>query len=287
MAESLPLFGPAGCCEMFAAQGGRHTKDVFAFLEKTELDAFEYQGGNGIRAGRAALEEIGRAASDHGIRMSLHAPYFISLSGTEEETRLKSLDYIASSIEAAEYLGADTIVIHTGSAAKISRETAMELAGDTLARAVEKFGRDGPALGLETMGKVNQLGTPEEVIRLCGISERLVPVFDFGHINARSCGEALRSKDDFVRLLDGAARQYGRDMSRLHCHFSMIEWTGAGEKRHHNFSDGTEYGPDYRQMLDAVRELGMSPRIICESAGHMSEDSITMKKYFYGKDRIL
>ena len=59
----------------------------------------------------------------HGVLMSFHTPYFISLSGVDPEKRLKSIDYISRSLHAAELLCADTIVIHAGSAAKITRVT--------------------------------------------------------------------------------------------------------------------------------------------------------------------
>ena len=281
MNTELPTFGPAGCCEAFAASGGKHTKDIFPWLKSYGLDAFEYQCGNGIRAGSKALSEIGAAARSAGIRMSLHAPYFISLSGTVLETRLKSLEYIKASLSAAELVGADIIVIHTGSAAKITRAEARALASDTLCRAIEQFGESGIKLGLETMGKKNQLGTPEEVLELCSISPRLAPVFDLGHINARECGTAFSGKDDFRRLFNMIAEKLGDNAAKqLHCHFSQIEYTAAGEKKHLNFSDSTEYGPDYRHFIEAVHSEGLTPRVICESAGHMSEDALTMKKYY-------
>ena len=99
-------------------------------LFRSGLDAYEYQAGNGITASEATLAKIGEKARAEGIKMSLHTPYYISLSGVETEKRLKSLDYISKSLRAAELLGADTIVIHSGSAAKISRDEAMALARD-------------------------------------------------------------------------------------------------------------------------------------------------------------
>lgn len=277
----MPTFGPAGCCNAFAAEGGKHTKDIFPWLAKMGLDAFEYQCGNGIRAGDKALSEIGVAAKKAGIRMSLHAPYFISLSGIEKETRLKSLEYIRASLHAAELLGAYLIVIHTGSAAKLERREAMRLAADTLTRAIEEFGDSGIKLGLETMGKKNQLGTPEEVLELCKISPRLAPVFDMGHINARSCGTELTSTDSFRRLFCLVADRLGDNAAKeLHCHFSRIEYTAAGEKKHLNFEDEGIFGPDHRHFAEAIRAEKLSPRVICESAGNMSIDALAIKKYY-------
>ncbi|MBQ7170924.1 MAG: TIM barrel protein [Clostridia bacterium] len=281
--RSAPAFGPAGSGSAFAAAGGKHTKDLPAWLKAYGLDAFEYQGGNGIRGSDAAFSEIGEAARAAGILVSLHAPYFISLSGVEEETRLKSVEYIRASVRAAELLGADRIVIHTGSAAKISREEAMRLAADTLSRVLTELGEDGVKLGLETMGKVNQLGTPEEVLSLCKLSRRLVPVYDFGHINAREGGGVFPDADAFRRTFDRIAAVLGDDAARnLHCHFSRIEWTAAGEKRHLNFEDAPAFGPDFEPFIEAIARENLAPRVICESAGKMADDALTMKRFYLG-----
>ena len=174
------LFGPGGNSESFYAEGLKSTLQAPAWLVKKGLDAYEYQAGNGLTASDATLKRIGDAAKEHGIKMSLHTPYYISLSGVEPEKRLKSIDYIKKSLHAASLLGADTIVIHSGSAAKISREEAMSLARDTLERTIDEIGDTSVRLGLETMGKINQLGTLDEVIDLCKVSSKYHPVVDFG-----------------------------------------------------------------------------------------------------------
>ena len=212
--------------------------------------------------------------------MSLHTPYYISLSGVEEEKRLKSLDYIRKSIRAAELLNADTIVIHSGSAAKISRAEAMALASDTLRRAADEFGGTSIRLGLETMGKKNQLGTLDEVLELCKLSPSFAPVVDFGHLNAREEGGVFRSEDDYRAVFDRIGTELGDSYAQnLHCHFSMIEWTHGGEKRHVTFAE-SEWGPPYEPLMAAIAKEGLSPVIICESAGTQVEDALAMKQYY-------
>ena len=63
----------------------------------------------------------------------------------------------------------------------------------------------------------------------------------------------------------------------LHCHFSKIEYTGAGEKKHLTFAD-TEFGPFFDPLAEAIVKEGVCPRIICESAGTMAEDALAMKR---------
>ncbi|MBQ7660632.1 MAG: TIM barrel protein [Clostridia bacterium] len=277
MQNTYATFGPGGNGESFYAAGYKSTKDAPAFVRDMGLDAYEYEAGNGITAGETALRAIGDAAKEMGILMSFHTPYFISLSGVDPEKRLKSLDYIEKSLWAAELLGAKTIVIHCGSAGKISREEAMRLSADTLCRALEKFPDSGVAFGIETMGKQNQLGTLDEVIELCKIDRRLSPVVDFGHLNARDCGGVFTDVDSYRAVFDKVGEILGDDKARyMHCHFSKIEWTEKGEKRHLTFAD-TVFGPDYLPLCEAIARERLCPNIICESDGTMPEDALTLK----------
>ena len=275
------LFGPGGNSESFYAAGNKSTKQAPKWLYEIGLDAYEYQCGNGVTGSDANFIEVGSKAKEYGIAMSLHAPYFISLSGVETEKRLKSIDYIRKSVHAAELLGADRIVIHTGSASKITRAEALALASDTISRALEEIETD-VKFGLETMGKINQLGTLDEVIELCKISPRLIPVVDFGHLNARDLGNVFVTEDDYKRVFDKIGSSLGDDVAKnLHCHFSKIEFTGGGEKKHLTFTD-TVYGPEFSPLAKVLYENNLTPRIICESAGTMAEDALEMKKMYIG-----
>ena len=277
------LFGPGGNSEAFRAAGYKSTLDAPLWIKEIGLDAYEYEAGQGLSASAEMLRSIGAEARLCGVKMSYHTPYFISLSGVILEKRLKSIDYIKQSIDAAVLLGAKTIVVHCGSCAKIPRDEAMRLAADTLIKTLENVSARGVKIGLETMGKKNQLGTLDEVLELCRIDSALVPVVDFGHLNARECGGVFRTSDDFLRVFDKIDRTLGADVAgELHCHFSKIEWTAAGEKKHLTFEDGI-YGPDYEPFIDAIIKGGYAPTVICESAGTQSDDALTMKKYYLGE----
>ncbi len=273
-------FGPGGNSDAFRLSGFKSTLDAPAFVKNIGLDAYEYEAGNGLSASPSMLSAVGKAAREADVKMSFHTPYFISLSGVVEEKRLNSIRYIRESLDAAHLLGAKTIVIHSGSAANITRDEAMRLASDTLIRTLAEVDTYGIKLGLETMGKENQLGTLDEVLELCRIDTAFVPVVDFGHLNARNLGGAFNSADDYMRVFEKIDRSCGAEVAEnLHCHFSKIEWSAKGEKRHLTFAD-TVYGPDFEPLMDAVIKLGVSPTIICESAGTQSDDALLMKKYY-------
>ena len=271
------IFGPGGNSESFYAAGNKSTLQAPAFVKSVGLGAYEFEAGNGLRGTPATLKAIGDAARVAGVEMSLHTPYYISLSGTDPEKRLKSIDYIKQSLDAAEALGADTIVIHAGSAARISRAEAMTLASDTLLKALEAVGDTPIHLGLETMGKINQLGTLDEIIELCRLDPHFYPVVDFGHLNARERGGFFTDRDSYRRVFDKIANALGDEKARyLHCHFSRIEYTDAGEKRHLTFADEV-YGPFFEPLAEALVLDGLCPRIISESAGTQTEDALAMQ----------
>ena len=279
---SYPTFGPGGNGDWFRRDGMKSLLQTPGWLDRVGLDAFEYEATRGVSASEESLLAFGQKAREHRIRLSLHTQYYISLSGVDPEKRLKSIEYIEKSLWAADLMGADTIVIHSGSAGKISREEAMRLSCDTLEHLVRALdGRyEHIRLGIETMGKLNQLGTLDEVIEQCRVSPRFVPVVDFGHLNCREAGGAFPDADSYRRVFDRIATACGDHVAKsLHCHFSKIEYTEAGEKKHLTFED-TVFGPEFDGLAEAIVREGVCPRIICESAGTMAEDALFMKNMY-------
>lgn len=274
------VFGPGGNSEDFYARGYKSTIEAPRYLAEIGLGAYEFEAGKGLNVGEKTLRAIGEEGKRYGIELSLHTPYFISLSGVDPEKRLNSVGYIARSLQAAEWLSADTIVVHCGSAAKISRAEAMALSKDTLLKVLDAVGDTPIHIGLETMGKINQLGTLAEMLELCAIDEHFYPVVDFGHMNARECGGVFPDADSYRRVFDTVAAKLGDEKARyMHCHFSKIEFTDAGEKKHLTFAD-TQYGPCFEPLAEALARDGLCPRIICESAGTMSEDALFMQQAY-------
>ena len=127
-------FGPGGNSESFGKR--KFPEELPEYLAGLGLNGYEIECGRGVRIAAKTYELLPQIAKENNIVLSLHTPYFISLSSENEETRLKSLTYIEESAQAAHKLGAKKIVVHSGSCAKMTREQALELARDTLARAV-------------------------------------------------------------------------------------------------------------------------------------------------------
>lgn len=275
-------FGVAGNSASFFTMGYAHLLQVPEYLKKFELDAYEYQCGHGVRLSEQKAKDFKKLANDAGLKLSVHSPYYISLSSIEETKREKSVEYILQTATLAENIGAKRIVVHSGSAGKISRQEALELAKDTLKKSVFKLKTEGLShinICAETMGKINQLGTLAEVLELCLVDESFIPCVDFGHINAREQG-LLRNKEEFLNLFDNIENKLGTErMKQIHIHFSKIQYTAGGEQRHLTFADNV-YGPNYEDLLDVILKKHCEPVIICESDGTQAEDAKTMKTYY-------
>lgn len=270
-------FGPAGNAQSFADAGFKATADAPRWLHDMGLNAYEYQCGRGVNIGETTARKIAAQAAQYGIAMSLHAPYYINLSNRDEERVQKNIGYVLASCQAATWLGADRIVVHTGGVGKQSRTKAFENTKENvrdILNAVEQAGYT-TTICLETMGKQSVIGSAEEIFELVALDDRLLPCIDFGHLNARTCGKCS-TEEEFAQVLDLMENTIGIARARVfHSHFSHIEYGPKGEVRHLTFAD-EQYGPDFAPLAKLIAQRGWTPRFICESAGTQAEDAKQM-----------
>lgn len=282
MNDMTPRFGPAGISDSFAAQGYKTSLDIPAYTAGMGLDAFEYQCGHGVRLAEDKARQMAALAAEKGVVFSVHAPYYISMSSLDEEKRLGSIRYLLQSAQLCRALGGRRIIFHPGSCGKQSRAAALEKALDTLRRGVEALDEAGygdMTLCPETLGKIGQLGDLDEVLALCGVDKRIVPCIDFGHLNARTLG-GIRSKADYAAILDRMGEALGDERARkFHVHFSRIEFSAGGEKRHWTFAE-TQFGPEPAPLMELLAERRLAPVVICESAGTQAEDARTLGQIY-------
>lgn len=270
-------FGPAGNAQSFADAGFKATVDAPRWLHEMGLNAYEYQCGRGVNIGEETARKIAAQAALHDISMSLHAPYYINLSNRDEERVQKNIGYVLASCQAATWLGADRIVVHTGGVGKQSRTKAFENTKENvrdILNAVEQAGYT-TTICLETMGKQSVIGSAEEIFELVALDDRLLPCIDFGHLNARTCGKCS-TEEEFAQVLNLMENTIGTERARVfHSHFSHIEYGPKGEVRHLTFAD-EQYGPDFAPLAKLIAQRGWTPRFICESAGTQAEDAKQM-----------
>ena len=284
-----PIFGVAGNSDSFYESGNKASEQMPAWLADFGLDAYEYQCGNGVRCGQQTAEKIAENARKNNIIMSVHSPYYINLATGDEQKRLGSISYILQSAQLVKHLGGERVVVHSGALCGLSRDEALSYAKKTLSLAREKMvegGFESVRLCIETMGKINQLGDLSEVMELCRIDDSFLPCIDFGHLNARTLG-GLKTLADFEAIFDEIKNKLGEERERIfHSHFSKIEYTAGGEKKHLTFAD-TVYGPDFEPVAEIIAKRNLAPTIICESSGTQAEDSRTMKKIYENTKKML
>ena len=275
-------FGPAGNSESFYAQGYKASWQAPAWLESMGLTAYEYSFGRGVNLSDEMAERIAAQAKQHGVAVSVHAPYFINLANPDPEKREVSFRYITESARLVRLLGGDRAVVHVGAIMKLSRAEALENCRKGLAevyRRLDDMGLGDVHLCPETMGRPSQIGDLLETLAFCQMDARLIPCVDFAHLHALGHG-ALQTPEDFEPVLDAVERALGPERAKhIHIHFSTIEYTAAGEKRHRTFAE-TGYGPRFEHLAPLLKARGWTPRIICECKGTMAEDAASMRRIY-------
>lgn len=276
------LFGPAGNSASFYDQGHKHTYQAFEWIAGLGLNTYEYSFGRGVRIKEETAKIIGQKAAEHGVTLSVHAPYYINLATLEEEKAINNLRYLHESAQAAKWMGAKRIVFHPGSEGKQTREQAFAVIKAALGIAIDHLKSEqlfDIEICPETMGKIKQIGDLDEIIELCKLDERIIPAIDFGHLHARGRG-AIKTEQDYAQILDTLENGLGGYRAkRFHVHFSKIEYTAKGEKMHRTFAD-QGFGPDFGPLARLIAQRRLEPVMICESKGTMAEDAVEMKRLY-------
>ena len=282
-------FGPAGDYKDFYSSKSTAITEVFKCLSDNKLDLYEYRPdmkSNEIDTCFFEKPHLFReAARKYGVHISIHAPHTVKIASTDESNREKSKNQIIELLNIAKDVDARIIVIHSGDVELKyrTRPEAMAVAKTTLqetAQIVNEMDIGSIKIGLETMGKENQLGTIEEVIELCKIDPIFTPVIDFGHLYARSLGKDFVCANDYIKIYEIIEKELGADtLNNLHCHFSKIRHGNKGELSHLNFSDDG-FGPDYEQFIKSFIGEGISLDIICESKTSQVSDAKALHDTF-------
>jgi deoxyribonuclease IV len=277
-------FGPAGASDSFYGEGHKTSLEMPAWLKNKGLNAYEYQCSRGVKISEEMAGRLGRLATERDIQLSIHAPYYINLSTGSPDIKAKSRGHILKSLAAARSMGAKVVVFHPGAGSGPDRRLLMTAAKSFLKEILieaEAAGLSGILLAPETMGKKNQLGSLEEVLELCELGDQLVPAVDFGHLHAVSGGKFTDAKA-YTAVFDLISSRLGSEyVQNLHIHFSPVEFTPGGEKKHRTALE-TSFGPDFRPLAKILAERKLTPTIICESAGSQAEDAILYRDLYYG-----
>ena len=277
-------FGPSGNSVAFNLAGFSKSEDSAVWVKNLGLDCFEYSFGRGVSLSDEKALSIGSAFKNAGIEISVHAPYYINFCNLEEENIAKSNNYVLDSAKKLRLLGGKRVVFHPASQGKLERSEAVALCRkrlENLAKIIKDNGLDDLYFCPETMGKLGQIGTIEELTEFCSVADFYIPTVDFGHVNARELG-SLKTTEDFYNRLKYMIDRLGYEkMKHFHVHFSKIEYSAKGEVRHLTFED-EHYGPNFEPLAFALKKLGLEPYVVCESAGTQDIDALNMQKIYRG-----
>jgi deoxyribonuclease-4 len=263
-----PRFGPAGVPPLFRIIGAK-LSDVPELLREEGLDAFEYEAvrwGQKPQIKQQDAENLKLKAEKNDVLLSLHGSYFINLCGKKEVVEASKRRLIACAT-AAQWMGAYVVVFHPGFYGRVEKSYAFRNCIAAIRDVIEKMNNLGirkVKLGPETMGRLFQLGTLDEILTICETVEQTQLVIDWSHLHARGRGR-FKKVDDFRAVVEEAEKRLGTEaVKNMHCHFSKIEYTDKGERRHH-ILDEARYGPDFQMLAEVIAEFNLRPVIICET----------------------
>lgn len=267
-------FGPAGRPIGYKGK----TTQVCDYIKKIGLDAFEYQATYGVKISKQSALELGENAAKNDILVSMHGPYYINLCSQKEDTIKKSVERLVQSARAGEWMNSYRTVFHMGFYTKYSPDEAMKKCKDAVSELlenIETLGIKNYTFAPETTGKKSQFGSLDELIEICGSFDNFAPTVDFAHVHARY-GGSIKTKEDYAKIFDKIENELG--LKSLHCHFTKIEYTDAGEKKHHILAD-SNFGPPITPLLELISENGFNVTLICETP-YLDVDAVEMKKEY-------
>jgi deoxyribonuclease-4 len=215
---------------------------------------------------------FGELAREAGIALSVHAPLPAFLGHVERGKKfnmaLGMLDHSAGIAVAA---GAEVVVFHPGFLLGREREAALDdvvsQLGDLHAR-LEKKDRL-VAFGVEVMGRVNELGSADDVFAISGRTGWIRPVIDFAHMHATSDG-AFTDMDAFAAVLERADELLAPG-APFHIHFSDIAYANRNETKHLPYGDGTLRA---EPLGEALARFERPATVISESPGEESHQAV-------------
>ncbi len=275
---SLPVdgihFGTAGVPRSTASSS---TLAGIQCVSELGLDCLEIEFVRGVRIGGESALKIRETAAAKNIRLSVHAPYYINLNSPDRGKRLSSHEYLLSSARMAETCGARSVVFHAGYYGKDTPEQAAAHIREELGEIVSRLRAQNlnVTLRVETMGKVSQFGTLDEVLILCRNVRGVLPCLDFSHLYSRE-GKA-NNYLEFQRILNKMRKKLGVEaLKNIHVHLSGVDFNAKGEMKHLDLRDSDFR---YSDWVRALKDSGAEGMVVCESPNR-ELDALMLKSLY-------
>lgn len=293
-----PKFGVAGFPpNFFESAFGKKRENIFAWLKDIGLDWIELQCTRGVKMKPDQARLYSDLAEQNGIGISIHGPYFISLASGDPEVVERSRYRILQCFELAELINSKRIIFHPGYYPGDTPQ-AREAAIRRIINELNMLKPDVPkdiSIYPETAGKNSQIGSVEEILNICEHVEYARPCIDLAHVHAFEHG-ALRAKNNISDILSLVGDRLGsQSLNNLHIHMYPVDYNSHGEKKHKAFDDIKEeteqfslfykscdefFFPRAEHFVLSIKEMGISPVVICEAYNTQDVGALLMKKLY-------
>jgi len=293
-------FGVAGFpLNFFNSKYGKKRENIFTWLKEIGLDCLEIQCTYGIRMQEQQAKLYKQLALENNLILTMHAPYYISLASLKEDVVERSKLEIKKAFELANTLGVSRIIFHPGAGygkTKEDRENGLKRLIEALNSIKNEIDTKNIKIYPEIGGKINQLGSLDEIIKICKEVDYARPCIDLAHLHARELG-SMTSKEKIINVLKKIEKELGRDiLNQTHFHVYPVDYTDKGEKIHKAFGEkkdacqlslfefDNEYMPKAKDYIDAIKEMNLKPITICEAHNTQDIGAILMKDLYFEKD---
>ena len=269
------LFGTVGSPISTPAKPGG-SPGAIARIAELGLGTLELGWVQSVRVTETTCSLIKQTSTQHGVALSVHAPYFINLNATPEEWP-KSKQRLMDAAKYGALAGATDIIFHPGSYFGLPPGDVLPLAVKRLTECVSELQADNNRVTLrpETMGKAALLGSLDDTLVLSAEVAQVAPCIDFAHLHARAGDGSVNSYAEFSALLEQVGERLGSvALSNLHIHLSGIEYSAKGEKNHLPMRESDF---DVAGLFGALKAHNCGGRILCESP-IMEEDALYFKE---------
>jgi len=236
------------------------------------LNALEVEFVRGVNMSPELAMEVGKVAKELGVRLSVHAPYYINLLSDKKAIVQASIQRIIDSLDRAERMGADAIAAHASYYGKLSKEEAQKQMIDVTTQIVEKMEKLGiknTKLGYETMGKASQWGRLSEIIDIHKkFRKHFVPYLDWGHM---FCPDG---KEDFAKILD-ELKDLG--IKHINSHFNCVKYSTTSKSFVDIHVPIAQKTPDFAELAKELVKRKTDITLICETP-LLERDALDMKR---------
>jgi deoxyribonuclease-4 len=269
------LFGTAG---VPLSAKKKTTEGGIERIHKLKLDAMEIEFVKGVKMSKEKAKNVKEIAEKLNIKLTVHAPYWINLNSSDKKILKNSKKHIIDSAIVGNICGAKDICFHPAyyqdeEPKKVYEKVKKEII--SLRKEIEKLKLD-VILRPETMGKLSQFGSLEELLSISQEIEGVEPVIDFAHIYARSLGE-INNYDKFCEILENYKKALGqKSFERMQIHISGMKYGEKGEIEHLNLKKSKF---NYKDLIKALKDFNVKGFIICESP-NLEKDAILIKKLY-------